>query len=981
MAPRRSNRSPLALAALALAASPLVEAAAHPSREWESHSRIKRSNTVTTASSLSGQTFDYVIVGGGTAGLVLAARLSENSSATVAVVEAGGDGSDVLTKILAPAEAYFSGIATKTSPEDWHFDTTVQSELNDREIYWPRGKLLGGSSAVNGVYMCRSSKIEHDSWASLYPGANTSWSWDAIYPYMKSTAKPRKADLFSAADMLFSSESETWTAPLEANAELAGMVTNVSLHGTTGPIISNWIPTLETLGVETRDPAGGETWGAYIAMSAIDPRTWSRSYSKTGYLDPASTRNNLVVLTGYYVTKVLFDNTTATGVSFQAAANGTAYTVNARQEVILAGGVIGSPHLLQVSGVGDSDLLTSLGIDVVVDLPGVGMHLTDHLSAEISFNTTNVTITGDGVETTPSIAAAQLALWEAGNVTSLYNSPTLFGETAAATLISELNANKTAIVNAYSNNTFVRAGYNATYSAEVRDIYPSPMGQAEILMVNTGGYGSYSTDEKIIGIQAAIQHPLSRGSVKATTTSIFDSPVIDPGYFTHPGDIQVLREAFKFARSISQTAPMSSILTNELNPGLSVSTDAQWETWIRDSVSTEYHPAGTCSMLPLELGGVVDINLRVHGTSNLRVIDSSKTASEVPRQAPSGAAAVEPRRAASEFIQTFPACDAAKQGSSKASLLQATYTSIYELGCLVGAVWALMMGNRLGRRKMMQMGVSFSFLGVIEAALDIGRTLTGIGNGMNTSTIPSWVAETSRSHNRGLLVCIEASMIATGTAIAYWVDFGLSFVHTSINWRLPIALQILFAVGLLIGVYFLPDYIGNKKSNLNGSVFGLFLYLVFFGATWLELPWLYPAEINPLRTRTNANAVSTISNWLWNFAVVQWTPPMLTSITWGTFLFFAVINALFIPVIYFWYPETSGRTLEEIDLIFAKAYNEGRSYVTVANTMPHMTDHEIAAESRRLHLAQMDDNAASEEGPNSHEGTIYDTETPAPKPQ
>ncbi|KAK4700129.1 hypothetical protein P7C70_g6123, partial [Phenoliferia sp. Uapishka_3] len=466
---------------------------------------------------------------------------------------------------------------------------------------------------------------------------------------------------------------------------------------------------------------------------------------------------------------------------------------------------------------------------------------------------------------------------------------------------------------------------------------------------------------------------------------------------------------------------------------------------------------------------------------------------------------------------------------------QGVMSSIYELGCFAGAIFALLMGNRLGRLKMIKLGSVVMVLGTIiqiaaikgnQAGLQfcIGRVITGVGNGMNTSTIPSWVAETSRSHNRGLLVCIEASMIATGTAIAYWVDFGLSFIKTSINWRLPIALQIIFAAGLFFGATYLPEsprwlmqdgrhveaqrviaalagekydsevtllqtrlimqsidqshqlgvikkrnmftsgptqhfrraaigassqifqqigganaviyfapvifeqnigvtrqlslilggvnvtvyalaafasyyliekvgrrkmflagsagqclsmviifacYIGNNKQVLNGSVFGLFLYLIFFGATWLELPWLYPAEINPLRTRTNANAVSTLSNWIFNFAVVQWTPVMLTSITWGTFLFYAVINAMFIPVIYLFYPETAGRTLEEIDLIFARAYNENKSYVSVSISMPKMSDAEVEVEVNRLHQAQMERNrnlGAEEDG--SPEGTI-----------
>ncbi|KAI5481366.1 putative MFS monosaccharide transporter [Pseudohyphozyma bogoriensis] len=470
-----------------------------------------------------------------------------------------------------------------------------------------------------------------------------------------------------------------------------------------------------------------------------------------------------------------------------------------------------------------------------------------------------------------------------------------------------------------------------------------------------------------------------------------------------------------------------------------------------------------------------------------------------------------------QFIQTFPACDAAVQGDYKASILQATYTSIYELGCLVGAIFSLFFGNKLGRRRIMQMGAVVMIIGVAIQVSSVkgyhagvqfcvGRVITGVGNGMNTATIPSWVAETSKSHNRGMLVCIEASMIATGTMIAYWVDYGLSFVKTSLNWRLPIALQVVFAVLLLIGVYFLPEsprwlmhegrhidaqrviaaltddtydseatllqtrlimqaieqshqlgvvkkrnmftngptqhfrrmllgassqifqqiggcnaviyfapviykqnlglsenlslilggvnvtvyalaacgsyfaieslgrrkmfligsigqtvsllivafcYLPNTHQSLKGSVFGMFLFLTFFGATWLELPWLYPAEINPLRTRTNANAVSTISNWLFNFAVVQWTPPMLDSLKWGTFLFFAVINAISIPMIWFFYVETAGRTLEEVDLIFAKGFAGKESYVHVSTTMPRYDDKAVQIESERLHLEHL----------------------------
>ncbi|GJN93425.1 hypothetical protein Rhopal_006480-T1 [Rhodotorula paludigena] len=500
-----------------------------------------------------------------------------------------------------------------------------------------------------------------------------------------------------------------------------------------------------------------------------------------------------------------------------------------------------------------------------------------------------------------------------------------------------------------------------------------------------------------------------------------------------------------------------------------------------------------------------------------------------------------------QFWRDFPACDERVQGSQRAALLQATYTAIYEVGCFAGAVFALFFGNKTGRRRMIMAGAAVMVVGVVIQVAAIrghwaggqflfGRTITGIGNGMNTSTIPSWMAECSRSHNRGLLICIEASMIAIGTALAYWIDFGLSYVDSSVAWRFPIAFQIVFAIMLVYGVWFLPESprwlmhegrhvdaqrvvaaltddaydseatilqtriimqsieqshqlgvvkkrnmfsngptqhfrrmlcgassqifqqiggcnsviyfapvifeqylqqtrtlslilggvnvsvyamaacgsyfvierLGRRKmfligsfgqavsmiitfaclipsaslpegettSATNGAVFGLFLFLFFFGSTWLELPWLYPAEINPLRTRTNANAVSTLSNWLFNFAVVQFTPPFLDASAWGCFLFFAIWNALFIPVIYFFYIETAGRTLEEIDLIFAKAYAENRGYVAMSLELPKLSDEEVRSELDRLHVEHQRNKgrAADVEQPGSDQNTLAEAE-------
>ncbi|KAL7412856.1 general substrate transporter [Mrakia frigida] len=429
--------------------------------------------------------------------------------------------------------------------------------------------------------------------------------------------------------------------------------------------------------------------------------------------------------------------------------------------------------------------------------------------------------------------------------------------------------------------------------------------------------------------------------------------------------------------------------------------------------------------------------------------------------------------------------------------IQGTVVAVYEVGCLFGALFAFYFGEAFGRRRMVYLGSAVMVFGTLiqitafgpkKGFLQfmIGRVITGLGNGANTSTIPSWVAESSKSHNRGFLVCVEASMVAVGTLISYWLDFGLSYVNSSASWRFPIGLQILFAALLSLGIFIFPEsprwlfvhgheeaasqiiadlnnsniedegtqreirliiegintsasisggtstrelFVGGKKQHFRrmavgassqifqqlggcnaviyyatvlfeqsigletrlalvlggaltsfflvetlgrrkmfligsagqclamvitfaclipgtaetakGGAFGLFLYIIFFGSCWLPLPWLYPAELNPLRIRTKANAVSTMANWLFNFLVVQVTPTMIASIGWGTFLIFAVANALFIPVIWVFYPETKGRTLEAIDLIFATAFEEKERPTHIAQRMPSMTDAEV----------------------------------------
>ncbi|VUG17678.1 STL1 [Brettanomyces bruxellensis] len=475
---------------------------------------------------------------------------------------------------------------------------------------------------------------------------------------------------------------------------------------------------------------------------------------------------------------------------------------------------------------------------------------------------------------------------------------------------------------------------------------------------------------------------------------------------------------------------------------------------------------------------------------------------------------------ASQFEETFTAV---KGTDRHATVIQGAVTSCYELGCFFGALTSLWIGEKYGRRPMVITGASVLIVGTIISIFPfrnhwalghfvISRVVTGVGNGFNTATIPIYQSELSKPETRGRLVNLEGSVIAVGTFIAYWVDFGLSYASGSVAWRLPIALQILFALVLLVGMIGLPesprwliskgkineaayvlsrnegiDYncddivaeitairdavnrfdnrqlsfneiwnsgkhqyfkrmvvgasgqffqqftgcnaaiyystvlfqntiglsrrmslilggvfatvyalftilsffmidrfgrrplfftgaigqgvafvisfaclIPDTKASAKGASFGLFLFIAFFAFTILPLPWVYPPEINSLRMRTFATSVSTCTNWICNFAVVMFTPIFINQTRWGCYLFFALVNFLYVPIIYFFYPETAGRSLEEIDIIYAKAYTEHKSVVGVAKTMPRLTFAEVEEAGKSLGIHDIDFKAETE---------------------
>lgn len=387
-------------------------------------------------------------------------------------------------------------------------------------------------------------------------------------------------------------------------------------------MVGNWSSTLSNVGIPTStDPYGGQNHGAFVALSAINPSNWTRSYSRSAYIDPLPPRSNLDIIANALVSKINFDtsnsdNVTANGVVYEVGSTSTTVSVN--KEVILAGGAVGSPHVLLLSGVGPTDVLSAAGVDTIVNLPGVGQHMMDHVSAGVSWTTTAETAAK--LRDAGASDAAFLSYVNAAeayvNITTLFGDET--GQTWQQNVSNSLSQYSSSLVP--STDSTVVEGYKAIYNAIANTFMLSELGHVEILLSAQGQKGS---DSQTITIQAALQHPMSQGRLYITSSNASVAPTIDPQYFSHPFDVIAFREGLKLARKIGESEPISQYLTEETYPGSSVSTDDDWDAWLLNNFETEYHPSNTCVMLPKDKGGVVDPKLLVYGTSNVRIIDSS----------------------------------------------------------------------------------------------------------------------------------------------------------------------------------------------------------------------------------------------------------------------------------------------------------------------------------------------------------------------
>jgi choline dehydrogenase-like flavoprotein len=537
-----------------------------------------------------------IIIGGGTAGLALATRLSQQlPNACVLVVEAGPDG-------RSDQRIYIPGLRGTTfgGPLDWSLPTVPQSAASDRSIVHNRGRVLGGTSALNLLVWNRAAVKEYNAWEDL---GNPGWNFQNMYPAML------KAENFQRQDRLaqYGQEGVGYGGPIQI-----GLIENPPLHVRAG------IPTMKNLEIkENLESLNGTNMGVMYQPAMQRFSTHTRSYS-TDYLPVSG--NNLVIMYNTTVSKVKLEANRATGVLLS---NGR--ETKASKEIILSGGSLLSPKILELSGIGQKVVLEEAGVDQIIDLPGVGENLQDHLRIQTTYELRPEILGLDILKYNATRAAIELDLWKR-NQTSLYQ---YAGSSYAFVKWKQVLGNDTKLRELAEQSANMSNPVDLAKLTLLRDDN-SGASDLEIIFsdgyISTRGYpanGTLGYGKQYVTLLAGVMHPFARGTVHINGSDPNAKPIIDPRYISTPYDLEATIQAAKFTRKIANTEPYTDVWVKEFDPGSGTETHAQWEKYVRDNVFTFYHPLGTCAMLPRKDGGVVDPQLRVYGVEGLRVVDAS----------------------------------------------------------------------------------------------------------------------------------------------------------------------------------------------------------------------------------------------------------------------------------------------------------------------------------------------------------------------
>jgi len=554
-------------------------------------------------------------VGGGTAGIALGTRLSQGlPKAKILIIEAGKAAPDEV-RINAPG---LRGSALGTE-YDWNYTTIAQENVKGRSIDMPRGKVLGGTSAINYLCYDRASVAEYDALGQL---GNEGWSFDAMWDAMMRT--------------------ENYTGPADGEKHGHGGPIQNTYNRNRSAFFDSWKPTMNAVGVATSSGfMSGKPIGVSIQPTNINTKNWTRSYAASAYLPLAA--SNLEVMTKTRVAKIDFDHSgAAKGLEAVGVVLEDGTKIQASKEVILSGGVVGTPMLLELSGIGQATVLKAANITPVLELPGVGENLQDHLRISNTYRLKNGSTSLDPLiyENTQPYAAEQLKLYLDGKPSWYDNTSSAYGflhwgqmmsnETegklvalAKQTLATAAAVNGTVKGNRSSNGYPIVSVADHTKANFLSDpTVPS----YEILMENNYVGQTAYPGGPFLTLIGTLMHPLSRGSVHIDPAApLTGKPRIDPRYLSNPYDLQALVESVRFAGRVARTEPMRSMWTEEFEPGsrVAMGDDAQVAEFVKANVLSFFHPVGTAAMMPLKDGGVVDKDLRVHGVRNLRVVDAS----------------------------------------------------------------------------------------------------------------------------------------------------------------------------------------------------------------------------------------------------------------------------------------------------------------------------------------------------------------------
>ena len=507
------------------------------------------------------QAFDFIIVGAGTAGCVLAHRLSEGGRHKVLLLEAGGSDRTLWIQLpIGYGRTYFDPRV------NWMYDSEPVAGLNGRRSYWPRGKVIGGSGSINAMVHVRGLPQDFDRWRAL---GNPGWSWADVLPFFKR------------------SEDHDLGASEWHGAGGPQHVTDIHQH--VHPLCHRFVAAARSLGfAQSDDFNGAQPEG--VGIYQINTRNGRRASTANEYLRPAMRGGRIRLVTHARVTRLLLEGRRATGIEYRRG--GKNYTARANCEVIMSAGAVNSPQLLELSGIGDAARLRDLGVVPAVNLPAVGCNLQDHLAVSYFYRTSMPTLNDELRPFWGKVkAAARYALTRGGPLSMSVNQAGGFVRSDSSVGHPNLQL------------YFSPVSYTQTPLSERRLLNPDPF-SAFLLSFN------------------ACQ-PSSRGWLHIASNNPFQPPAIQPNYLSTDHDIAEARMGMNWLRRIAAAEPLATIISQELVPGSSLADDDALLADFRQRADTVYHPTSSCRMGANDGDSVVDARLRVHGIEGLRIADAS----------------------------------------------------------------------------------------------------------------------------------------------------------------------------------------------------------------------------------------------------------------------------------------------------------------------------------------------------------------------